>query len=400
MPRFWYEALSPTGDKITNEGDFSSVQELYTKLKAQGLILLNYKKKLSLSFSFFSPRIKRTELAELCRNLSLVVKGGIPLVEALRDICDSPGIANLRNVLSKIILRLEGGELFSEALSHYKKHFPNILIVLVQLGEETGRLDKTLEDAARHLEKVQEIIDKTQKAISYPAVILGAMIGALGFWILYVLPKLFELFKSLGLKELPWATKVLLSTVELSKTYWPVIPLLILAITVFGYLSTRNKKVKLVWDNLWLRFPLIGSVIKASQQAFFFEYLSLLTASGIDVLRSLEIMEGAISHLVLKQAIKDIKITISSGGNLSDAFKRCQLFEPFVLRMVRVGEASGNMPEQLKILSNHYMGIVNRLVDSIAQKIEPILIVFAGMIFVIIALGLLGPIYDMMGQIK
>ena len=400
MPRFWYEALSATGEKITNEGDFTSIQDLYFKLKNQGLTLINYKKKASFSLPGLSKKIKRTELAELCRNLSLVVKGGIPLVDALRDICDSPGISSLRRVLSKIITRVEGGELLSDALLKYKKYFPNILIVLVQLGEETGHLDKTLADAADHLEKIQEIIDKTKKAISYPAVILGAMFGALAFWILYVLPKLFELFNTLGLKELPWATKVLLSTVEISKTYWPIIPLIILSLVTFGVLASKNEKIKLIWDNIWIRFPIIGSIIKASQQAFFFEYLSLLTASGIDVLRSLEIMEGAINHLILKQAIKEIKTTISSGGNLSDGFKKCTLFEPFVLRMVRVGEASGNMPEQLKILAAHYMSIVNRLVDSIASKIEPILIFFAGLIFVIIAMGLLGPIYDMMGTVK
>ncbi len=400
MPIYQYEAISSTGERIIEQGEFSSPVELYSTLRNQGYLLIDYKKRFFSNIPSIPKKIKRLELAELLRNLALVTRGGIPLVDALKDMVQSPGMTGLRKIIEKVIKRIEGGELFSEALSHYKTAFPNVVIILVRLGEETGRLDKTLEDAAIHLEKVQEIIDKTKRAISYPIFILLAMIGALAFWILYVLPKLFELFKSLGLKELPITTKILLATVEITKTYWPVFPVLIAIFIVLGFFSSRNEKLKFLWDNFWTHFPIIGRILKSSQLAFFFEYLSLLASSGIDIIRSLEIMEGAITHQVLRHGIRDIRATIVGGGNLSEAFKKCTLFEPFILRMVRAGENSGNMPEQLKILSDHYMEIVNRMVDSIAKKIEPILIGFAGMIFVIIALGLLGPIYDMMSNIK
>ncbi len=369
-------------------------------MKNRGYLLVDYRKKLFSRIPSIPQRIKRLELAELLRNLALVIRGGIPLVDALRDMAQSPGITGIKRVLERVIKHIEGGELFSEALSHYKTAFPNIVIILVRLGEETGRLDKTLEDAANHLEKIQEIIDKTKRATSYPAFILLAMIGALAFWILYVLPKLFELFDSLGLKELPVTTRILLAAVELTRTYWPILPVMAAIFMILGFLSTRNEKLKFLWDNFWTHFPIVGRIIKSSQIAFFFEYLSRRTSSGIGSIRSVEIMEGAITHQVLRQGIRDIRAAIKGGGNLSDAFNKCTLFEPFILRMVKAGESSGDMPGQLKILSDHYMEIVNRMVDSISKKIEPILIGFAGMIFVIIAMGLLGPIYDMMSNIK
>ncbi len=400
MSWYRYEALAPDGTKIVDEGQFGTSAELYRSLRDQGYVLLDYKKKIFRFGSLFPVRIKRGVLAEFFRNLALVLKAGVPLVEALQDIADSPGAVKFRIVIKDLVQRIRSGELFSEALSHHESIFPNIVIVLARLGEETGQLDRTLEDAANHLERVQEIIDKTKRALSYPVVILTAMIGALAFWLIYVLPKLFELFKSLGLKKLPIMTRILFSVVEGVKAYWFVLPTTVVILTVFGILASRNQKLKLFWDTLWSKVPLVGRIIKASQLAFFFEYLALLTASGIDVIRSLDVMEGAITHQILKKDISKVKKLVLSGFSLSEAFRECSFFEAFILRMIKVGETTGHMPEQLKILADFYMVKVNRMVDSMAKTLEPLLIIFAGIIFVIIVMGLLGPIYDMMGSLK
>ena len=400
MSWYKYEAISPSGNKIEDEGQYESVAELYTFLKDQGYLLTNYEVKHFHFSSPFSGRIRRKDLAEFFRNLALVIKGGVPLVEALTDLAYSPGPLRLTELIKDIIKRIKAGELFSEALSHHSSVIPNIVIVLARLGEETGRLDQTLSDAADHLERVQDIIDKTKRALSYPVVILTAMVGALAFWLVYVLPKLFELFKSLGFKKLPFMTRVLVDVVHAVKSYWYVLPLFILFWVVFGIVAKKDQRLKLIWDTIWSNTPIIGNIIKASQLAFFFEYLALLTASGIDVIRSLDIMEGAISHQILKKGIAKIRELVMEGYSLSEAFKRCHFFEPFILRMIRVGEGSGHMPEQMKILANFYMEKVNRLVESIAKTMEPILIVFAGIIFVVIVMGLLGPIYDMMGSLR
>ncbi len=400
MAWYKYEAMTPEGQKIIDEGNYNSGAELYRTLKEQGYQLLDYHRK---AFHIKNPlpvRIKRQVLSELFRNLSLVLKAGVPLVDALEDLADSPIPSQLRRILKDVIKRIRGGDLFSEALSHHSSVFPNIVIVLAQLGEETGQLDRTLEDAANHLERVQEIIDKTKRALSYPVVILTTMVGALAFWLIYVLPKLFELFKSLGLKELPFMTRILVSVVEKVKAYWYVVPCLFIALVAFWIISKKNERLKLLWDTFWSKMPLIGPVIKASQLAFFFEYLSLLTASGIDVIKSLDIMKGAITHQILKKGIRQIRDLVLAGFSLSDASKEVAFFEPFILRMIRVGESTGHMPEQLKILADYYMTKVNRLVDAMAKSLEPVLIIFAGIIFVIIVMGLLGPIYDMMGSLK
>ena len=400
MTWYRYEALAQDGTKISDEGDYHSVAELYSTLKDQGYTLIDYQKRLLPKISIVPSRIKRSDLIEFFRNLALVLKAGVPLVDALNDFVDSPGVNKMRTIAKDLINRIRSGELFSEALSHHKSIFPNIVIVLARLGEETGQLDRTLEDAADHIERVQEIIDKTKQALSYPVVILTAMTGALAFWLIFVLPKLFELFKSLGLKELPIMTRILFSIVKAVESYWFLFPIFLIFLVTFGILASKNEKIKFAWDTFWSKVPLIGSIIKASQLAFFFEYLSLLTASGIDVLRSLDVMEGAITHQILKKDVSKIKHFVLSGSSISEAFKECSFFEPFILRMVRVGEGTGTMPDQLKILADFYMVKVNRLVDTIAKTLEPVLIIFAGIIFVIIVMGLLGPIYDMMGSLK
>ncbi len=400
MSWYRYKALTPEGTKISDEGKYHSVADLYSSLKEQGYTLVDYQKKLIHLDSLLPVHIKRTDLIEFFRNLAVVLKAGVPLVEALGDFADSPGTTKMRIIIKDLIKRIRSGELFSEALSRHRSVFPNIVIVLVRLGEETGQLDRTLRDAADHLERVQGIIDKTKRALSYPVVILTAMLGALAFWLIFVLPKLFELFKSLGIKELPLMTRILFSVVEAVKSYWFVFPVSLALIVLFGIIASRDERVKLFWDTFWSKIPLIGHIVRASQLAFLFEYLALLTASGIDVIRSLDIMEGAITHQILKRDIAKIKDLVLSGFSISEAFNECSIFEPFILRMIRVGESTGHMPEQLKILADFYMEKVNRMVDSMAKTLEPVLIIFAGIVFVIIVMGLLGPIYDMMGSLK
>ncbi|WP_457572958.1 type II secretion system F family protein [Desulfolithobacter sp.] len=400
MPLFIYEATDATGEKIRDEGEYPSVAALYTDLRNQGFTLLNYRKKLQLNLSIGQRKIRRLVLAEFFRNLSLLVQGGVPLRQAIQDLYRNPGDPGLKAALKEIKRKIEGGELLSEAMKAQPRVFGKILVVLVTIGEETGTLDRTLNDAARHLERTEEIISNTRRAITYPAFIGVAMTAALAFWMLYVLPQLLTLFKSMGMTELPLATRVLIVSVDICKTWWPLIPGIALFVGLTGFLARKNTRIKYAWDRCWSSMPLAGRILKASQLAFLFEYLSLLSEAGIHIVRSLQIMEESINHQVLKKGIQQIETSVMEGRGLAESFTRVQMFEPFIIRMISVGEQTGTMPSQLKILSDFYLDRVNKLVDTMAKTLEPILITFSGLIFMVIAVGLLGPIYDLMTQIK
>ncbi len=399
MPRYSYETINFAGKVTKKEGSYSSVQELFTALDEKGETLVNYRKKFFPAIPRFRKTLKRPILAEFFRNLALLLRGGVPLREALEDMTKPPCHPVLGETFQEVGKRIDDGLLFSEALQNATALIPRIMMPLISIGEETGNLDKTLSDGADHIDRLEAIISSTRRALIYPCVVLVSMFGALAFWMLFVLPQLMDLFKSMGIKDLPITTRILITSTEMFARWWPVIPVLLLLFFLFYGMTKRNDKVHYVWDQLWNRVPLIKAVIRSSQLAFFFEYTAMLTAAGINILRSMELMEQSVSNQILKKGIALMRKEIKEGNPMSEAIAAFGYFEPFVLRMVRVGEQTGSMPEQFDLLADHYMNKVDKLVAAMSKTIEPLIIAVAGFIFAIIALGLLGPVYNMISQI-
>jgi type II secretory pathway component PulF len=403
MNRFYYTALDGNGKLHKEDGEFESVAELLDLLNGKGLTLVKCRKAfLPAGFDLLRKKMTRLELAEFFRDLALLLKGGIPLREALGDIVSGSGSdqTQLNRLFKRVENRLEDGNLFSESLAMEEKYIPSIIIPLVSIGEETGQLDQTLGDAARNLERVQEIISSTRNALIYPSFILLAMSGALIFWMVFVLPQMLELFATMGIDELPLATKILMASVDYFNRFWPLIPALIFVVFFSYLLSHKNEKLRYTWDLSLGYIPIIGTVLKSSQQAFFFEYTALLTSAGINIVRSLELMEESVQSRVFRKNISRIKEDVITGDSMSDAVNRLNFFEPLALRMIKVGEQTGNLPEQFKILADFYMKRVDKLVSAMSKTLEPFIIGVAGLVFMVIAMGLLGPIYNLISAIQ
>ena len=399
MPRFSYQSINPAGQLSSNHGSYASVTELFTVLDAKGETLVNYRKKLLPALPRIRQSLKRPVLAEFFRNLALLLRGGVPLREALSDMTRPPCHPVLGETFREVGRRIDEGLLFSEALHNAATLIPRIMMPLIVIGEETGNLDRTLKDGADHIDRLEAIISSTRRALIYPCVVLVAMFAALAFWMLFVLPQLMDLFTTMGIEDLPITTRILIASTALFSQWWPVIPAVLLLFVLFYSLTKRYDRVHYLWDQLWNRVPLIRAVIRCSQLAFFFEYTAMLSSAGINILRSLELMEQSVSNQILKRGIALMCQEIKEGNPMSEAIAAFGFFEPFVLRMVRVGEQTGNMPEQFNLLANHYMAKVDKLVAAMSKTIEPLIIAVAGFIFAIIALGLLGPVYNMIGQI-
>lgn len=400
MNRFRYTAMDDHGELTKGDGEFASVAEMLEFLDGRGLTLVKYRKALlPVGFSLLEKKMTRLELAEFFRNLALLLKGGVPLRDGLKDMIAGTGQSQLNRVFSRVENRLEEGNLFSESLAMEEKYIPSIILPLVSIGEETGQLDQTLGDAARNLEKVQEIISSTRNALIYPSCILFAMSGAFIFWMVFVLPQMLDLFEVMGVDELPLATIVLMVSVDYFNRFWMIIPVLTGSVFFIYLLSRQNEKLRYMWDMGLGYIPVIGTVLKSSQQAFFFEYTALLTSGGIHIVRSLELMEESIQNRVLKKNISRIKEDVMAGDSISDALTRLGFFEPLVLRMIRVGEQTGNLPEQFKILADFYMKRVDKLVKTMSKTLEPFIIGVAGLVFMVIAMGLLGPVYSLIATI-
>ncbi|MCX8041012.1 MAG: type II secretion system F family protein [Thermodesulfobacteriaceae bacterium] len=396
MPIYKYKALRRDGTIVKGEIEVASLQDFFSYLLQEGLNLLSYKTKRVFLENYFR-KIKRKELAEFCHNLSFLLSAGIPLLSALQDLKETTTNPLLKRKIEKIISEILKGNTLSEALK-LVKIFPPIVVSLAKIGEETGRLDKTLEEASKHLYRVEEIIYQTKRAMIYPIFVFFAMSTALLFWFLYVLPKIISVFKEMQIR-LPLSTLILIELVEIFQKYYPLVIglpvfLFLLSLFLYKYPKTQDRVEKVL-----LKTPFIGLVKRANFLAFFFEYFSLLLAAGIDILRGFDIMHESLSTQLPKKIVLKIKEQVLKGFSLSSSLKEEKIFKPLDIRLITVGEETGRLPEQMKNLADHYFNTVQNLVQTLSKILEPALIVVAGVIFLIIVIALIGPIYELIAQI-
>lgn len=396
MPLFSYTALTREGNLVKGEGEFQSLEELFYSLQRDGSTLVDYKIKKSTSFTLFKRKIKRTELAEFLHQLAFLMRSGIPLITALDDLEKETRNKFFKANINKLKVALSRGETFSSAMAQLKI-FPKVVISLITIGEESGTLDKTLEEASQHLYRIEEIISQTKRAMIYPSFIFSLMMLALAFWFFYVLPKILTLFKEMDVK-LPLPTIILIKVVDFLTNYKLWILLLFISLPIAFYFFYRHPRSEILADKILLRLPLYGRVRRLNFLAFFFEHFSLLLSSGIDLLRLLKLMKEAFYRRYFINIVQRIENDILAGETIAASLKKEPIFRPIDIRMVAVGESTGRLDEQMKILSKFYYEEVQNILTTLTKILEPVILVIAGLIFFIIIVALIGPIYELISQ--
>ncbi|WP_028841173.1 type II secretion system F family protein [Thermodesulfobacterium hveragerdense] len=396
MPVYKYQALNQEGLKVKGEVEALNLEEFFNYLSKEGLILLKYRTTF-LSEKFAFRRIKRRDLAEFCHNLAFLLSAGVPVLSALKDLQETVVNPLLKRKIAQIIADMLTGTPLSEAISK-TRIFPPVVNFLVKIGEETGRLGKTLDDAAKHLYRVDEIISQTKRAMMYPVFVLFSISSAFLFWLLYVLPKILDVFKQMQIK-LPYTTIILIKVVEMFQRYYLLILSIPVLLIILGLGLYRNPKTQVFIEKWLLKIPIVGFVKRSSFLAFFFEYFSLLLETGVDILRSFDLMYNSLRTQLTKQTILRIKEKITAGISLSEALKQEKIFNPFDIRVVDVGEKTGRLPEQMKILADYYFTQIQNLIQTISKVLEPLIISIAGIVFLIIIIALIGPIYELISQL-
>lgn len=398
MALYVYRALNTqTGRTIEDRGEFRDLGELFRFLRAQDCILVRYRVHRE-GLRRFLATVRRLELAEWCRNLSFLLGAGVPIVQGLEDLRRHTDNPALKDAIGGLLRTIQEGYSFAESLKKHPKVFPPVLCSLAAIGEETGRLDQTLEDAAVHFTRIDEIVSQTKRALWYPSFIVTAMAVALAVWFVYVLPKIFALFKDMGL-ALPLPTRILMAVADAAKAYWPLGPVAVLLFVIVWIFSRKFGRLGLAMEHGLLRTPIVGRAWRFSILAFFFEYMSLLLGSGLDVLRSLELMHRSVRSRKLLKIIPDMETSIRQGMSLGESCETTAFFNPMELRMVRTGEETGKLVDQLKLLGSFYYKQLITFVETLPKVLEPVLLAVAGLVFLGIVLALLGPIYELVGAI-
>jgi type II secretory pathway component PulF len=403
MPFYSYKAIDSWGQMEKGVAEGADEAYVSTSLSAAGLYILSIRKLNSFS-KFYMDKIRSRGIAirdiiEFANNLSVMVKAGLPLLTSLGDISETIENHNFKRKLTEIRRMIELGSGFSAALACHKDVFPELFIHLVSVGEETGRLDKSLSDIAVHLQRMEDLKNAIKKALIYPTFALVSTTGALLFWLVYVLPKIMVLFREMEV-ELPLLTRILMASSDFTRAYWYVFFLAVGAIAGAYKLMLRKERTKYYIDVAKLRLPVVKLVVFNKLQALFAEQLRIMLESGLTIDKSFDILIKVMENVVFKRALSTVKEDILLGSGLHEAIKKHgKLFPGLVVRLIHIGEETGDMVEQLNYLSEEFIKRLNDISQKMEKMIEPIVIVMIGGIFLVIIAGLFLPIYDLVASV-
>ncbi|MDQ3261120.1 MAG: type II secretion system F family protein [Pseudomonadota bacterium] len=398
--QFAYRAMDVQGKIIRGNLDAVNALDLEMRLKRMSLDLVTSRPASALRGMQFGSPISRQELINFSFHLEQLLKAGVPIIDALVDLRDSVEKPHFREVLANLIETIEGGKTLSEALAGHPRLFDTVFVSLVRAGEQSGQLGEVLLKLTENLKWQDEIAKQTRNIVIYPAVTGVVVMGVVFFLMIYLVPKLAAVIRTLD-SEISTSTKVLIAVSSFFVNYW----YLILAIPIimlfgFGALAQSNSKFRYRLDQLKLRVPLIGTVQRRIILARFSTFFALMYASGISILDCIRISEKISGNKVIEAGLADVGRAISEGKSLTEGFQSVGLFPPLVLRMLRVGEATGGLDTALNNVSYFYTRDVKEAIEAVQRLIEPITILVIGSILIMTLLPVFGPIYDAISKVK
>lgn len=402
MAEFQYIAIDRDGNRIRSSIEHIDEISALETLQGAGLYVLRIKRVSGigdlLKKLFSVKKLKRRTLIEFSSNLSIMLRAGIPITEALRELTEQERDSFFKEKLRAITSNIELGSTFSESLEQHRTLFPSVFLNLIKVGEETGRLDQSLKDISEHLKRMEELNQAIKRAMIYPVFALIATLGAMFFWLVYVLPKIMQVFKDLKI-TLPLTTRILMVASDLARQFWFILPLGLTGIYLIWRLFRLREGTRNIIDRIVLRLPIVKLIVYNKLLAIFSEQFRILTVAGITIDRTFEMLHQVMDSIPFRRAIMRIKEQVIAGGSIADAISREEIFPPLLTRMIRVGETTGNMDEQLKFLSDFYLQRLDDISQRLSKLIEPVVIAIIGIMFAFIIVGLIGPIYEIISTL-
>lgn len=399
MPDYRYRAINQSGRIIRGAVFAANEQDLNGLIESSGLDLIEFKKINEQRLSkLFQPRVKVRDLIQMSVHLEQLQRAGVPLMESLGEVRDSTDTPRLRDALAQITREVNDGFSLSTAFASHPKLFGNVFQSLVAAGEQTGQMAEAFSQLVAHLKWTDEMSVKVKKATRYPAILAVVVTGVVMFMMSFVVPQITSLLQANG-AELPFMTQALVSTSNAIRDYWFLIPVLAIG-SVIGVTSGRamSQEFKYRTDYYLLRLPVIGIVLRKIGLARFAYMFSAMFRSGIALLECLDASRRLVNNLALAEALSIVREGVQSGVGLSMAMRSSGEFPPLVLRMIKVGEDSGNMSDALNNVAEMYNRDVDESVQGMISFIEPALTVVMGGIMAWIAIAVFGPVYDSLGK--
>jgi type IV pilus assembly protein PilC len=394
---FKYTAGTADGSLVNGVLEAESEDVAQRMLWDAGLTIVDLKKPLKLPAlydalpSVFG--IKRRDVIQFSRNLSSLLDAGIPVMRALA-IQGRLGKRPMQVVLKDVVGRVEKGARLSEALAEHSQVFPRFYIYLVKTGEEVGNLSDVLKQVANHMEKEEATANKVKGALAYPAFVLLLAVGAVFVMMAYVVPAITSMFKEFK-AELPALTRAVISVSDFLSAYAGWIVLGVFAVAVLTYLYIRTARGRRTKDRVVLKVPLVGQAIHKSVLSRFCRNMSMLVAGGVSLFEALKLTAETTDNTVLAASLAGVRNGVAEGKLLSEAVGADSMFPMLLPEMIKVGEESGTLTEQLSRISNYYEEEADRAMAQLTGMLTPALTLGVGAIIGLIAVTIFSSIYSM-----
>jgi len=404
MPSLYrYKAVDSKGNIHKGEIPGRTQSDINQQLQSMGMELIRcsiISPGTGFRLKLFRPyKLKSSELISLSFELYQLLKAGVPVLDALDDLKNSHDSIHIKNILSGLVKHIQGGKTLSAALAEYPDSFDSVYVNMVQVGEQSGRLPLILLDLYKNLKWHNERLAQARKIMVYPLLVSIVILSVLSYLMTVLVPQLIPFIMDIS-GQIPLQTQILIATSSFLGQYGYIILLvLIISISSLLFLARRNDSLARYIDHLKLRLYLFGPLIVKIRLARFASAFSIMYASGIPVIQALKISESIMDNRILEQSIRDIRHRIADGQQISDSFQNAYDYPPLVIRMLKVGEASGNLDQTLNNISDFYNRQVRESIELMETMITPLLTIIPGAILFWIMSAILGPVYNSLGDI-
>lgn len=399
MAMYTYRAINPQGQSVKGLQDAANVVDLEFRLKRGGLDLVDAKIDNRRTYGQ-RRRVRRTELITFFFNLEQLTRAGVPLLESLADLRDTMNEARFREVIANLVESIENGKKLSQAMAQHPDAFDKIFISLTHAGEESGRLPEVFEHITESLKWQDEMASHTKTILMYPAFVGTIVLGITFFLMIYLVPQLVTFIKGMG-QEIPFQTRMLLATSETFVDYWYVIIALpIFTAIAITLLINSSDEMRLRFDQFKLNLWVIGPILRKIILARFANTFAMMYSSGISILDCIQNSRDVVNNLAVAKSLGEVAQEIESGKNLTQSFQHTRMFPALVIRMLKVGEATGSLDKALLNVSYFYDRDVRESIKKVQIMIEPAMTIILGIILGWVMLSVLSPIYDIIGKVK
>ena len=396
MANFTYQARDASGKPIGGDIEAADQQAAAASLMDRGLMVISLRPAVGRKGGRkrHQGKVKSQDLVVFTRQLATMMDAGLPLLQSLSALEEQTDSQTFKPVLRHTMEQVEQGHAFSEALASHPKVFTNLYVSMVEAGETGGLLAEILDRLASYLESTARLKKKVKSAMSYPVIVCFIALSIALFLMIKVIPIFADIFKDFG-AQLPMPTQILINISDFLRAYF-----LLAAGTagglVFGLVKLKRTKVgTAVWDRAKLRMPVFGKLIHKIAISRFARTFAALLRSGVPILETLRIVGQSAGNTVVEAAVEKTASSIERGDNLAVALGQHPIFPPMMVRMISAGEQTGKVDVMLEKLSDFYDEEIEAMLSGLTSLIEPLLIVFLGVVVGSIVICMFLPIFKL-----